>query len=233
MTSPTLQLRTNLNLIKADRASGGNRVFSDIFRQGHYRPERTISVAITKYPELKMLNKEKVGIDFGDYTLHVEDGVPEVVQIGAYDRNGEFLIGSHGFKENDKTPRDDPSRIPLNEMTWQLFAHTARQNAGKLKVMVVQNVQNKGTWEIVRKEYAPKNPPLSRRAIWKHDPNDATTTPNWFNTYLGSDNIAGKIFTLKNHHRILGNKKFTKILLTYPSQVKDSSNQLTMVVLLE
>lgn len=213
--------------------------FMDMFKVESYKIEPDFGQKAGKYPELGQLNSADIGFEFDsnskitEYTVRWgEDNKGEIINAGGYSMDGIFIIASQAFKANDKLPKDSQERVPNNEMTWQAFAKAAsKRNTKKLQGMILRDIQNKGTWEILRQAYSAKDIPLSQHATWESDAHDKVKT-EWFTRLVGSDNIGGKLLTMSNHHKAMGNKEIKKIT-TYPRQIGEKTKgKLTMVLTL-
>lgn len=205
--------------------------FADIFssqidpRPYYITPD--IGVSVDKYPELSLFKQADTGVDlsgknFPEYDIrNDEKATSKTINEGGYDKGGTFIVANIAFKGNDQKAKDDPSRVPNNDMTWQAFAKAATKNNVKnLKVIYLRDVQNAGMWAITQTNYSERKIDLSTIEVW-----DASTPQGeiWFNRFLGSDNVSGKILTLTNHHQALGNKKILKII-TIPKQATSGTS---------
>lgn len=99
------------------------------------------------------------------------------------------------------------------------------------KSNVSSNCKRDSVREILRQAYAANDIPLSKHATWELDAHDKVKT-EWFTRLVGSDNIGGKLLTMSNHHKAMGNKQIKK-MTTYPRQIGEKTKgKLTMVLTL-
>ena len=128
-------------------------------------------VSPSKYPELSLFTEADTGVNFGsagpfsEYTIR-NDNSPDTIDDGGYARDGTFIVANTAFKSNDHIPKDDPRRVPNNEMTWQSFAKAAKKKTNNLKVIHLRNIQNKGMWAIAQTNYAERGINLDQVAVW-------------------------------------------------------------------
>ncbi|KAH8885864.1 hypothetical protein GQ53DRAFT_350098 [Thozetella sp. PMI_491] len=133
------------------------------------------------------------------------------ISEGVYDPQGEWAVIEAELKSSDNNPG---KRIPVNELTWQAQVKVFKTNTGKLKVMFIENVRNKGFCEITKQNYIETNKALDSVAVW--EPGTV-----YFNRMLGSDNLSGKFNAWSNHHTAFGDKEIERIA-TMPRQVAGS-----------
>ncbi|KAK1146893.1 hypothetical protein N8T08_002219 [Aspergillus melleus] len=214
-------------------------IFADMFTLvDNYVIEPEPGQKVSKYPEVVSLVKTAdVGFEINErspiteYTVRASGTKGDIINAGAYSMDGTFIIANIAFKDNDKTPKQSKNHVPNNEMTWQAFAKVAKKKANKLQGMILRDIQNKGTWEILRQGYASRNIPLTQHATWELESKDPETV-KWFKRLVGCDNIGGKLLTMANHHNAIGSKQIKKIT-TYPRQIgPDTKGKLTMVLTL-
>ncbi|EFE41791.1 hypothetical protein TRV_03473 [Trichophyton verrucosum HKI 0517] len=213
------------------------RSFYNLFMAELYEAQPTFGAKGSQHPELlNLLKKEDTGFEFAAHTSWTEYSIRSKhvsqaalqVNHGGYSRNGEFIIANTAFKDAIPYPKGHPQRIPNNEITWQCFAKVAKEKTKNLKGLILRDIQNRGTWKILREAYEKKGIPLNQKAVWKPDPNDPGMD-GLFKTIVGSDNIAGKLLILQNHHKAIGNKEINKVI-TWTRHAEGSLNKLTVFV---
>ncbi|KAI9694048.1 MAG: hypothetical protein M1822_003319 [Bathelium mastoideum] len=194
------------------------------------------------FPELQAFDSKDLGVNpesirqLKEITIvdkTSKDLVKPIINRGSYDPNGVVMLAEAAFKAHDKTPRNSPERIPVNELSWQAFASVAKQGkkslTTNLKVIFLINIQNKGFWSIAAQNYKEIGLEPNKMHVWERG--DAAATRR-FERFIGSDNANGKVLFLTNHHTAAGNKKILKVI-TVPKGAPGSSNKFTAAIVLE
>jgi len=159
------------------------------------------------------------------------------VNDGAYDRRSGTILAMINFQERDTWPRGDPHRLPWSELTWQTWSKAAgpqrgfpNSDIGNLQYVLRQNVQNKGTMSVVEQAHSKNGIPNDQMGEFEEDPTNVEKS-NAFYALLGTDNIKGVAFMLKDHHNEAGNKVIKKIV-TFPKGSPNSGNKLSILIVL-
>ncbi|KAI9668109.1 MAG: hypothetical protein M1821_000929 [Bathelium mastoideum] len=170
------------------------------------------------FPELQAFDSKDLGVNpesirqLKEITIvdkTSKDLVKPIINRGSYDPNGVVMLAEAAFKAHDKTPRNSPERIPVNELSWQAFAS--------------------GFWSIAAQNYKEIGLEPNKMHVWERG--DAAATRR-FERFIGSDNANGKVLFLTNHHTAAGNKKILKVI-TVPKGAPGSSNKFTAAIVLE
>jgi hypothetical protein len=227
--------------ILADRnAAHMPQSFPDLLKlDDHYHLESWPGTDLDYYkPELDLFTSEDFGgVGFPDHhtevkVFSVENG--EVigksddpsseyyVLRGGYSEDGQFIFAKDAFKANDKAPANDPGRLPINELSYQAYASVAKENTKNLKAIILMDIQNKGFWAITNANYEERGIPITEKATWRRG--DAANT-KWFERFLGSDTINGKLLSTMNHHNALGDPIVDSIV-TIPKNVQGKGQRM-------
>jgi len=164
----------------------------------------------------------------------VESGI---VNEGAYNRDKGAIVALWNFQENDHWPVSDPHRLPWSELTWQTWEKIAKpqrfarnNDVPNLKYIFRRDVQNDGTTATVQKAHETNGLSMNERGEFEVD-NTNVAKSDAFYALLGTDNVKGVAFMLKDHHVELGNKVIKKII-TIPKGSPGSGNKLSLVIVL-
>lgn len=213
-----------------------NKVFPDAFqiKDSVYQLADSKEELYTDYPELKYFSAPDLGgFDVskklgGQRLTHKtitnkppasqqNSGMPTILE-GVYDKSGLVQVALNAFKGNDNTAKTSDYRLPVNELSWQTWTSVANSKQGNnlknLQIIFLVNIQNTGFWQIAAENYKEAGIAPNKVAVW--EPKDAKHTV-WFERFLGSDNINGKMIALKNHHTEIGDKKIARVV-TMPRQ---------------
>ncbi|CAJ2500131.1 Uu.00g029840.m01.CDS01 [Anthostomella pinea] len=224
------------NADESGKSGDEHKSFFNIYKNEDYFEFDTETIPTTNYPELQGFKSADTGVDLGDIKELEEttirdatgDMFKEVINLGAYDKKGKIIVAVSAFKENNHTPRGR-QYVPINEVGWQVYAHTAEGNVENLKVIFLMNIQNKGFWSITAKNYEEFGKKTDEMVVWEAGHGDALKR---FKRFLGSDNINGKLLALTNHHNAIKDKDIAKVI-TIPKDVPGSQGKFTAALVLE
>jgi len=167
----------------------------------------------------------------------VDERSSNIVNEGGYNREKGAIVALWNFQENDLWPRSDPHRLTWSELTWQTWKKVSGPQRGDLvdrasglKYIFRRDVQNEGTSSVVQKAHETNGLSMDGRGEFEVD-NTNKAKSDAFYALLGTDNVKGVAFMLKDHHNELGGKVIKKII-TIPKGSLGSENKLSLVIVL-
>jgi hypothetical protein len=203
-----------------------NTAFLDYRKNTGYRATTDASKKLSSLQSVWAYSEEELGFNIRDtdkvtqITVRKSDAnEDQLVTEGSYDPEGKIIVYQNAFKEQNVQVTDP---IPLNEIAMQNFIRVAGDNTRNLKAAFITDIQNKGFFDITRKNYNDKHENFKTVLTFK-----AGTAE--FNRYIGSDNVKSKMFSFINHHNAIGNKKIEKIVVA-PMQADKADHELSIAI---
>ena len=202
------------------------KAFLNFHKHGGYKTNNDNEVEFRSFKSLQNFKSSEIGFDIAPETkvtrvtvADKNDDKNNVIIISSYDPKGDFIVFQSAFKKGNN---EIPGHVPLNEMNMQNFIKVAGHNTKNVRAAFIENIMNKGFFDITRQNYNDMKQPFDKMLTFNRG------TPQ-FDRFMGSEIIWSKVVSFTNHHNAIGNKIIEKIVVV-PKQAKNSDEELAVAI---
>ena len=215
------ELHTTLsNYTSVDRSHG-----LELFER-YYRPEAPETLELGYEPNLEQafINRNLDTRSMDAWEVNSFDPVEEIrhgrtAYLNAFNTDSGVIVALGNWRDNDKNRKENQLQwSEIMYQTWKLAAsmpvtegedHSPGGRISNLRAVVQSLVTNAGTLAILKNAYEANDWVPHRDVEWRQWTEPSTR--NFFYALLGTDNVKGTVWLLKDHAVEIGRKDISSI----------------------